>query len=308
MITAPASQETPQRFCHHHLQTETYLRCKRCNRLICAQCRTDVEVGALCHDCRTVIKVYHPMDEAGQVNPYHVSQDIPFFTYRLALLIGFVWLLAGVETMLYDFSNIWMIGVAWGPGLARGDWWRFITPIFLHSGIEHLMFNGIALLALGPEIEGLYGRWRFLVIYLLAGLYGNLLSFGLNGLAEFSLGASGAVFGIVGMYLAFFTVYRRSISEYATKKRHQMFIVFGLTFVYGAVVGNINHAAHVGGLIAGCVLGYVLAPRYWITDQQADGTLPDRAALARRWWAVALALVLFVSGALLVQRYLLLGG
>ena len=305
----PSTAGATNLFCYNHPQTETLLRCKQCDLPICLQCRTDVEVGSLCSDCFNArANVYHPMDGDGRVNPYHIPQKRPRVTYWLAALISLVWLLVAIEYAFKEFSTIWVMGVSFGPFIAGGQWWRFVTSLFLHNGVEHLMFNAIALLAFGPEMEGLYGRRRFLLIYLLAGIYGGLLSFGIYGFEENSVGASGAIFGVVGMNLAFFTLYRHQMGEYGAKQRRQVLTIFGITFVYGLIVGNINHAAHIGGLIAGAALGYLLAPRYWMPAQEDDSPLTDSASLARRWWVVVVALLVFGVGARLVQQSLLLAG
>jgi membrane associated rhomboid family serine protease len=138
---------------------------------------------------------------------------------------------------------------------------------------------------------------RFLIIYLLAGLFGSLASFALKGPDQFSAGASGAIFGVVGMNLAFFLYYRRRFGEFSRQRINMILILIGINLILGYTVMPVDNAAHMGGLVAGFLLGYFLAPRYRVDSSVSPPRVFDHASLLRRWWALALSLV-FLSGGL----------
>ena len=99
-----------------------------------------------------------------------------------------------------------LMGAKVNPLIAQGEIWRLFTAIFLHSGVMHLLFNLYALYVLGPLLEGYIGHLRFLAVFLVSGLYGSLLSYALSG--PISVGASGAIFGLLGAITVFFLKYR----------------------------------------------------------------------------------------------------
>ena len=124
----------------------------------------------------------------------------PLVTYiligiNLVVFMGTVF--AGGST---DIRVLYMFGAKFTPALLQGEWWRLIAAMFLHDGIGHLFINMITLYFIGPEIEDYYGHARMLVIYLLSGLYGNLLS-AFWAPTTLAVGASGALFGLFGAYL-----------------------------------------------------------------------------------------------------------
>ncbi len=139
--------------------------------------------------------------------------------------------------------------------LFRGNWYRLLTSMFLHGGVEHLFWNMISLYFLGSELEKEVGHARFLTLYLLSGIGGNLVSCGyeyLTRTARYSLGASGAVFGIMGALAVIVLTLRR-------KRRRPMDFFFMV--VYPLIAGfrdpTINNAAHIGGLLCGLLIGWI---------------------------------------------------
>jgi rhomboid protease GluP len=166
--------------------------------------------------------------------------------------------------------------------IAQGQVWRLLTSMFLHIGVMHLVFNSYALFILGVEVERLYGSARFLAIYLLAGLWGSLVSFALG--PSLSAGASGAIFGLLGATAAFFHTHRR-------------LGIVGLNLFLGFTVPGIDNLAHLGGLVSGAILGWVLAPQYRVHgDDRGRPHVVDVSSLLARWWAVALAAILLAGG------------
>ncbi|MCS6844183.1 MAG: rhomboid family intramembrane serine protease [Caldilineales bacterium] len=170
--------------------------------------------------------------------------------------------------------------------VAQGEYFRLVTSMFLHIGLLHLAFNSYALYLLGQDVESLYGTRRFLVIYLLSGVGGSLVSYVL-GSARVSAGASGAIFGLIGAAIAYFYVHRRTYGQFGRMRLQSLLTLAGINLVLGFTVPGINNLAHLGGLLFGLALGYILAPQYRVPtafNVAADGSilLEDRITVAAR--------------------------
>ena len=182
-------------------------------------------------------------------------------------------------------------GANFGPATQDGQWWRLGSAMFLHFGVVHLALNMWALWDVGRLMEQLLGRWRFLLLYLASGVFGNLLSLVAQGNRAVSGGASGAVFALYGALLVFLWRERRQVD------RGEFRWLFGAALVFtvvalltGQVVTGIDNAAHVGGLVAGALLARVLA-RPWAAHSPRSQS--------GRW--VAAALLVSAIGVLLVR-------
>jgi hypothetical protein len=169
--------------------------------------------------------------------------------------------------------------------------------MFLHIGLLHLLFNTFALFNLGRDIESRYGHGRFILIYLASGYFGNLVSFILRGPLEFSAGASGAIFGLLGAELSFLLFHRRQLGQFGREQQREIVRVLIINLVIGLLVIQINNAAHIGGFIAGLALGYLTAPRYLpVLDRHGNNSYQDQAGWQRRWWVPALTVMLLAAG------------
>ncbi|WP_300681696.1 rhomboid family intramembrane serine protease [Nocardioides sp.] len=143
----------------------------------------------------------------------------------------------------------------WVPGVADGAVWRLVTSIFTQVGFIHLFFNVFNIWVLGPQLEAAFGRARFLAIYLLAGLSGSIAVYWLGPVDGLTIGASGAVFGLLGALL---------VMAVRTRQPPQGILFWiGLSLVYSFVVTGISWQAHVGGLIGGALIAaaFVWIPR-----------------------------------------------
>lgn len=152
-------------------------------------------------------------------------------------------------------------GAQYLPALRRGQWWRLAAAMFLHFGPVHLLCNMVSLYNLGPSLETAFGPFRCLLLYLLSGLAGNLLTW-LRDLRiprpAVSAGASGAIFGLLGAYLAFALLpsTRPFVDVFSTLS------ILALNLAYGFSAKSINMAAHLGGLLSGLLLAllFLLVP------------------------------------------------
>lgn len=137
--------------------------------------------------------------------------------------------------------------------LRNGEWYRIITAIFLHAGVNHLASNMLLLYFAGKIVEGYLGHAKYLILYLLSGIIGNLFSAYYELWTGYydSIGASGAVFGILGMLLALVLFHHGRLQEITLSR---MILMLALSVYNGATVENINNIAHIGGLFAGFFL------------------------------------------------------
>jgi rhomboid protease GluP len=170
--------------------------------------------------------------------------------------------------------------------IAQGEFYRLVTSMFLHIGLIHLLFNSYALFILGQDVERLYGSARFLLIYFLSGLGGSLASFVL-GAGGISAGASGAIFGLIGTEIAFFYLHRQTFGQRGQAQLRSLLMLAGINLVFGFTIPGINNLAHMGGLLFGLALGWILAPKYQapsVFRPTADGalTLEDSTTIGRR--------------------------
>lgn len=198
-------------------------------------------------------------------------------------------------------AALYLLGAKWGPAIEAGQYWRLLTPMVLHGGLVHLLFNSYATYVLGPDAEQVYGTWRFLVIYLLAGLAGNIASYGVSPNA-LAIGASGAIFGLIGALAAFAYAARPLIGAEASQQQVKQLIgLAAVNLVFGFVVPNIDNSAHIGGLIAGGLAGLALAPRYVVDERIYPPVLvPQGRSLVGVAAAFGLLALLVTAAALLV--------
>jgi len=186
----------------------------------------------------------------------------PVVTYALIVVnvLIFVAMLVASSSLIQP-SNQQMIrwGADFGPLTLNGQWWRMITSCFLHFGFIHIGMNMFILFQVGVLTEKLFGSVRFLVLYILAGIGGSLLSL-YSHPSSVSAGASGAVFGVYGGLLAFLLVQRGFVPTklaLGIAKSAGIFIAYNI--VYGLSSPGTDIQAHLGGLVSGFLLGCVLA-------------------------------------------------
>ncbi|MDX2527738.1 rhomboid family intramembrane serine protease [Streptomyces europaeiscabiei] len=253
--------------CYRHPDRETGIRCTRCERPICPECMVSASVGFQCPECvRGGSSTGHapsasaPRTLAGGT----VAADPRLLT---KILIGVNLLLFLVQMSVGDtFTDRFsLIGRAWVPelgssfqGVAEGQWYRLVTSMFLHSSssVTHILFNMLSLWWIGGPLEAALGRVRYLALYFVSGLAGSALTYLLAEQNQPSLGASGAIFGLFG---ATGVLMRRLNYD---MRPLIILLVINLIFTFSPMF-NIAWEAHVGGLVAGVLIGYAMvhAPR-----------------------------------------------
>lgn len=178
--------------------------------------------------------------------------------------------------LVHDFAGC-------GPAMIEGgEMWRLFTMMFLHADPTHIAFNAIALYVLGQDMERVYGVGRYLFIYIFGGLAGSLLSFAINGIDEFSVGASGAIFALAGVNLAFFYVYKDKLGQFGQDRFQSMLRVVGINLFIGLVLIRVNNWAHIGGLLGGIALGYMFIPWYTVVETIPQVKIEDANSLSKK--------------------------
>lgn len=186
-------------------------------------------------------------------------QRKPIFTMIIAALNVLVFILLSFDGMTEDGYYMLQHGAMYTPYFVEErEYYRIFTSLFLHFGFQHLMNNMLTLLVMGRYVEPVVGKGRFLLIYFLSGLSGNALSMAdelRTGTYAVSAGASGAIFGLTGALLGLAILNRGQIAG-ITKQGILLMIVFSL--FNGFVNEGVNNAAHIGGLVCGCLLTLLL--------------------------------------------------
>jgi rhomboid protease GluP len=173
------------------------------------------------------------------------------------ILVFVAMVISGVNVMLPDNESLIKWGANFRPITLEGEWWRLFTNFFLHIGLMHLLFNMYALLYIGLLLESRLGTIRFTAAYFLAGLTASMTSLYWHPLT-ISAGASGAIFGLYGVFLAMLTT---NLIEKSARKA--LFISIGIFVAYNLINGlkaGIDNAAHTGGLCSGLLIGYSFYP------------------------------------------------
>lgn len=175
------------------------------------------------------------------------------------VLVFIAMCVAGVGIFQPDGQAVLAWGSNFGPLTTSGQWWRLLSNTFVHFGLLHLAFNMWALYSSGRLVERLFGSTRFVLLYLFAGIAASMVSLLWNPMVN-SAGASGAIFGVFGGLLAFVMNPRNQVPQSVMVEHRNSTLLFaGYTLFYGAAHSGIDNAAHLGGLLAGLAMGFLLA-------------------------------------------------
>lgn len=182
------------------------------------------------------------------ITPIIVLINVSVFLLMVLLGLGFI-----------DFhgEDLLRWGANYGPMTKQGDLWRLLTCTFLHGGIMHLLLNMYGLIYVGIMLEPILGKVKFASVYLLTGIIASIASIWWYD-ATVSVGASGAIFGIYGVFFAFM------LTKVFPKEFSSMFLISTAVFIGGSLLmglmGGIDNAAHIGGLVSGFIFGIILTP------------------------------------------------
>ncbi len=188
----------------------------------------------------------------------------PIIIYvNVAIYVAMV--VAGLGFVSFKSADLLKWGANFRPSTVNGEWWRLVTSTFLHGGIIHLLANMYGLLFVGVFLEPILGKVKYAIAYLLTGIIASIASLWWYD-ATVSVGASGAIFGLYGMFIAFLLT-KVFTPEFAKSFLLSTGIFVGINLLMG-LTGGIDNAAHIGGLISGLAVGFLL--RLTLTEFAED--------------------------------------
>lgn len=175
------------------------------------------------------------------------------------IIINFIiWVLVSVFQSSIGYY-IYNIGVGNNLLVHAGEYWRLVTPIFLHAGFGHMLFNSFALVLFGPALERMTSSMTFIITYMATGIAGNIGTYIIEPQSIYThVGASGAIYGLFGIYL-YMTFFRKDLIDPVNAQIVRTIFIIGLVLTF--IRPNINIAAHIFGFIGGFALGPVILKR-----------------------------------------------
>ena len=218
----------------------------------------DKKVVYSSNSCKLLIPIINEMDITKKTNnkrdKYMMLTNILIAINLLVFLIS-AWISKNIFNI--DIYTLIIMGAKVNSLIDKGQVWRLITCAFLHGGLIHIFFNMYALKILGPEIEYVYGKIKYLVIYLLSAIAASIFSY-IFGPQSVSVGASGAIFGLFGAMLIFGIKHRKQMGKAYMMNILQVIFV---NVIIGISSSNIDNEAHFGGLIVGVLIALLLGER-----------------------------------------------
>jgi membrane associated rhomboid family serine protease len=239
--------------CYRHPNRETYVSCSECGRPICTECMTPAPVGQRCPEHsgkpQGVARVTTGMKRASFAGTGALVTKA-LIGINVLVYLGELAQGAGLNA---NSGSIYIKGVLYGPFVASGDWWRLLTSAFLHYGPFHLGMNMLALWWFGAPLEQALGRGRFLLLYLVSGLAGSAGALIDKPLSP-TVGASGAIFGILGAMLVLEWQRSHVIGG-------SVLPIIAINLVFTFTISSISIGGHIGGLVGGA-LGVLALSRF----------------------------------------------
>ncbi|MCP3975119.1 MAG: rhomboid family intramembrane serine protease [bacterium] len=273
--------------CYRHSSRETRLSCSECGRPICAECSHDSAVGQRCPECakpkgrNRVIDARQTTGVAAGLNNAPVNKAILAITIAV-FAVGLV----NQEARDWLFQNL----SSWNFALANGEWWRLVSSALVHSYslIIHIGFNMYFLYMLGPALERQVGSAPFAALYVATAATGGVAGYYLGGIRDSSIGASGAIFGIVAVWM--YAAYKSGHRGARMMANRQMLYLVGVGIVlpFFASGLNISWQGHLGGLLGGLAIGWA----WGLAAPQSNNPKLTRTVLAT---AVLVASIVVVT-------------
>jgi membrane associated rhomboid family serine protease len=267
--------------CYRHPDVQTRVHCTRCDRPICPDCMIPAPVGHQCPECveqaRRDFRSGPGRALRGGVsatNALLVAIAIPFVIE--VLLGGPQALFNPSREILFDMGAMQPIAVA------DGQFWRLFTAMFLHFGLLHVALNAYFFWLFGRMVEASFGRTWMVLIYVVAGFLASVASYAFGPVTILAVGASGAISGVFGAFIAY--NYRRRQHAMNAANLRLALTVIVLNAVIAIAYRSIDWRAHVGGLVAGFALGYL-----------ADSSGPARQRAVVRFAGVATLVVIGIA-------------
>lgn len=290
MSFSPASPGGSDSVCYRHPNRASFTLCQRCGRTICGECQTPAAVGVICPECMAAQRAAASPAQrrasrgAGSGVLARVTRPgFPTVTLGIIVVTAIVFIFQFIPglgvTGLLQYAGIYSYP-AWLPldnpyGFQP---WRMLTSVFTHSTgfILHIALNMYTLWIFGQALEAMLGRGRFLTLYLVSGFAGSLGVLYLADPGQAVVGASGAIFGLMGAFI----VIQRKLGV----QMRSLLVLVAINLVIGFVPGfSISWQAHLGGLVGGAIVGLI-----YYSNRHANRS-------ARLWWEIAALIAVFVA-------------
>ena len=241
-LPADAAPSAP--VCYLHPDRETWIQCARCQRPICPECMTAAAVGYQCPECV----------RAGQAS---VPERRTVFGGRLTREGGVTMSIIGICAGLFVLVSLLdLFGglVRWGMQpiaiAIGGEWFRLVSSVFLHHDWLHIGFNMYVLFLLGPPLERVLGHGRFMTLFLVSGIGGSIASYAFSPLGTLSVGASGAIFGLMAAWIV--------VGRRLNRDTSQVLVLLAINVALGFLLSGIDWRAHLGGAATGALVALAL--------------------------------------------------
>ena len=236
------NQTPAEPVCFNHSNQVTYVRCSRCENYICTECMRPASIGYQCPNCVSdSILVVRGINK-NRFIPSEKNNPVTKFL-SISLVIVYLAQIVLGDILIANFA-------LFAPSVANGKWWLLIMAGFLHGSIIHLLFNVYILWVIGSQLESIVGNFKFVIIYFVSLLGGSLASYWFSPFGTYSIGASGAIFGLMGAMLVAGRKRNLDISQITT--------LVVINVVIGFVLSGIDWRAHLGGLAAGALITWFL--------------------------------------------------
>ena len=300
-LGAPTLPPPPtQERCYRHPDVETGVHCTRCGRPICPECMIPAPVGHQCPECVAEARREYRRGPGRQAAVANVRSTGATMLLLIVIGAGYVWelIVAGGPGSLFQgpsgqdlidagalvpYTGATLEGLT--GGLVGGEWWRLLSSMFLHAGLIHLGLNAYVLWIFGNAIERELGRLETIGVFLATGVFAGAASFAFSSEPAVAVGASGAIFGLVGAFITYNYLRRHHVLAQARLRAALSMLVLNL--IIGFSIPRIDWRAHLGGLVAGLVAGFAVDP--------------SRPPAQRRAYAIGVVALLLASTALLVM-------
>lgn len=242
---------------------------------------------------------YPNSQQTAYISVHLPSSGKPVVVYGVLALSVLVYLFQILSEMVLGSDFPLYLGAKWNEAIQAGQFWRLFTPMLLHGSLLHIGFNMYALLVIGRGLENYYGHLRFLLLYLIAGYAGNVMSFLMS--PSLSVGASTALFGLIaaqGIFILknrFLFGQQRSLSMLL----NTLFIVLVNLFI--GLSPGIDNWGHLGGLIGGFAFAWFAGPVYHVGGEVPNLSLVENKPEQRTWFtAIVLGIVLSLLATLII--------
>jgi len=226
----------------------------------------------------------------------------PYITISLLVIMAVFYALQFLTDLVFGYDLLAIYGMKSNEFIIAGEYWRLVTAMFLHGSIIHLGFNLYALYILGRRVEQFFGSLRFLALFLIAGIAGNLFSFAFT--AAPSLGSSTAIFGLLGAEGVFIYHHRNLFGEQFKVALRQIIQVALVNLVIGWMIPGIDNMGHIGGLIGGALFTWFGGPNFTIANSPPEFSLEDQRPEEKSLYVffVLLILIIFLVAWIILSR------